>query len=125
MKKSYLYAANGSNQNAATKRGGNETVLTREHYSDGRSVLSRRAKYLLMFLDGLIPASVLMHLKAEFGAENRRNQNMLAEMLFSHIADTYRGRCPEDARLEVKLRLMVRLVLDHVDSFRDEYDFIP
>lgn len=92
---------------------GREQSPTCEHYlCNGRYTLSRRAKYLLMFLANHMPKEYHSSLACMFATEPRRNQNRLAELLFAYMIGSCNVTSPKDQCL---LDTLVEM-LDMVDE---------
>ena len=104
---------------------GSEQSSTCEHCQFVRCPnLSRRANYLLRFLQNYLTAECLRHLQAEFASESRRDQNVLADTLFASLLEVSDFRLPTDTRLSVKIIAMAGDILEQVAPYklRDYFD---
>ena len=86
------------------------------YFYNGRQPLSRKSKALLSLLQKHLPVDIHEHLKAELAVEARRDQNMLVELIFAELIDSFEFcNTPKDNRLRVKLNELADLVFDHLD----------
>lgn len=85
---------------------------------NGRPLLSRRAKYLLKFLEKYLADEVLKHAEIEFAVEPRRIQNEMAEKLFAILIDASWDCSLDDARQTLKLDDLAHRIIASVDPFR-------
>lgn len=87
-------------------------------YYNGRPLLSRRAKYLLKFLEKHVVKEVLEHAEMEFAVEPRRVQNKMAEKLFAILIDASLDCTLDDKRQSLKLDDLAHRLVACVDPFR-------
>lgn len=94
----------------------NETCAT--IVCNGCPFLTRRAKYLVKFLKGLVPDDVLAYIECEFCSETRYNQNKMAERIFALLVDSCKIGIDDDPRLTMKVDELARMLISNIDSFR-------
>lgn len=85
---------------------------------NGRPALTRRAKYFVKLLKGLVPDDVLAYVECEFCAETRHNQNMMAEKIFAKLVAEYKFCTLDDSRLSLKVNELADMLIRHIDPFR-------
>ena len=85
---------------------------------NGCPALTRRAKYLVKLLKGLVPDDVLAYVECEFCAETRHNQNMMAEKIFAKLVAEYKFCTLDDSRLSLKVNELADMLIRHIDPFR-------
>ena len=84
----------------------------------GRPALSRRAKYLVKFLKGLVPDDALVYIECELCAETRRNQNKMAEAIFAILVDSLKPIGIDESRLSLKVNELAHMLISYIDPFR-------
>lgn len=89
---------------------------------NGCPALSRRAKYLIKFLKGLVPNDALTYLECEFCAETRHYQNMMAERIFAILVDSLKPSSIEDSRLSMKVNELARILIGYINPFQFDRD---
>lgn len=85
---------------------------------NGRLTLTRRAKYLVKFLKGLVPDDTLVYVECEFCSEARHNQNLMAEAIFAILVDSLKPISIDDSRLSLKVNELAQMLISYIDPFR-------
>ena len=85
---------------------------------NGRPALTRRAKYLVQLLKGLVPDDVLVYVECEFCSETRHHQNKMAERIFAILVGSYKLSTLDDSRLELKVNELAYMLIGYIDPFR-------
>ena len=85
---------------------------------NGCPALTRRAKYLVKLLKGLVPDDVLAYVECEFCSETRHHQNKMAERIFAILVGSYKLSTLDDSRLELKVNELAYMLIGYIDPFR-------
>ena len=85
---------------------------------NGRPALTRRAKYLVKLLKGLVPDDVLAYVECEFCAETRHHQNTMADAIFAILVGSLKPSGIDDSRLSLKVNELAHMLITYIDPFR-------
>ncbi len=100
------------------RKSGNELNSRAIIVCNGCPALTRRAKYLVKLLKGLVPDDVLVYVECEFCSETRHHQNKMAERIFAILVGSYKLSTLDDSRLELKVNELAYMLISYIDPFR-------